>query len=40
MTCSCTCHKSCSKNSVCCSCICDADKFPTKPNTVNEGESK
>ena len=37
MTCSCTCHKSYSKNWVSCSCICDADKFPTK---LNEGEDK
>jgi hypothetical protein len=34
MICGCSCHKYENNNSICCSCICDIDKLPTKGNTV------
>ena len=38
-SCPCSCHVHPS-NSICCSCLCDTEKFPSKPNSVTIEEIK
>ena len=35
VSCACSCHAVDETNVICYSCVCDIDKMPTKPNTIN-----